>query len=96
MRTPNPCFELWFLLHFQEQTAHIERGRVQHLCRGHMPGYEKAPPCDALMPHLSEAIERAIRLENWQESRFNAGENPSTGVYRLIHLIQAKSRQNTG
>lgn len=92
----NPCFELWFLLHFQEQTAHIERGRVQHLCRGHMPGYEKVPPCDALMPHLSEAIERAIRLENWQESRFNAGENPSTGVYRLIQRIQAKSRQNAG
>jgi hypothetical protein len=27
----NPCFELWFLLHFQDQTAHIERARLQSL-----------------------------------------------------------------
>src|ERR1039457_414615 len=29
----NPCFELWFLLHFQDQTAHIDRHKVQHMCR---------------------------------------------------------------
>jgi hypothetical protein len=88
----NPCFELWFLLHFRDQTAHIERHRVQHLCREHMPGYQKAPPCDALRPHEAEATERAIQLENWQESRGNAGGNPSTGVYQLIRQIQAACR----
>jgi len=88
----NPCFELWFLLHFQDQTAHIARSHVQRLCREHMPGYEKAPDCDALMPHQDEAIERAVRLEDWQESRGNAGENPSTGVHRLIQKINAVCR----
>lgn len=44
----NPCFELWFLLHFQDQTAHIERDKVHHLCRKYMPGYQKDPPCDTL------------------------------------------------
>jgi hypothetical protein len=88
----NPCFELWFLLHFQDQTAHIERDKVQHLCRGHMPGYQKTPDCDALRPHQTEAMERAIHLENWQETRGNAGGNPSTGVYRLIQQIQAACR----
>jgi len=90
----NPCFELWFLLHFQDQTAHIERGRVQHLCREHMPGYQKVPPCEVLMPLQSKAIDRAIQLENWQASRGNAGGNPSTGVYRLIQQIHAACRQN--
>ena len=88
----NPCFELWFLLHFQDQTAHIERQKVQHLCREHMPGYQKSPLCDLMRPHQSEATQRAIRLEGWQESRDNAGGNPSTSVYRLILQIQAACR----
>jgi hypothetical protein len=88
----NPCFELWFVLHFQDQTAHIERHKVQRLCREHMPGYQKSPDCDALRPHQAEATERAIKLENWQASRDNAGGNPSTGVHRLIQRIQAACR----
>ncbi len=89
----NPCFELWFLLHFQDQTAHIERARVQRLCREYMPGYQKTPPCDALIPHQSQAIERAFQLERWQLSRLNAGGNPSTGVHRVIEQIQTAARQ---
>ena len=92
----NPCFELWFLLHFQDQTAHIERKKVQHLCRKYMPGYEKAPACDVLRPHQAEAIERAIRLDSWQETRNSAGANPSTGVHRLIQQIQAACRRSAG
>jgi hypothetical protein len=88
----NPCFELWFLLYFQDQTAHIERQRVQHLCRQHMPGYQKAPHCDAMRPHQNRAIQRAQQLETCQESRENAGGNPSTGVFRLIQEIQAACR----
>ena len=87
----NPCFELWLLLHFQDQTAHIERRAVQRLCREHMPGYRKAPPSDALIPRLNEATERAIQLENWQASRDNAAGNPSTGVYRLIQQIHTNN-----
>lgn len=88
----NPCFELWFLLHFQDQTAHIDRNTVQRLCRKYMPGYEKTPPCDTLMPSQSIAIERAIKLEAWQVSRLNPGGNPSTGVYRLIQQIRQSCR----
>jgi hypothetical protein len=88
----NPCFELWFLLHFQDQTAHIERSKVQHLCREHMPGYEKTPLCEVMRPHQAGAIGRATQLERWQESRGNAGGNPSTGVHRLIQAIQAACR----
>ncbi|MGB7758835.1 MAG: RloB family protein [Bryobacteraceae bacterium] len=92
----NPCFELWFLLHFQAQTAHIERQKVQHLCRKYMPGYEKTPDCDALRPHQASAIERATQIENWQQTRDSAGANPSTGVHRLIQQIQAACRRSAG
>ena len=86
----NPCFELWFLLHFQDQTAHIDRHKVQHMCRQHMPGYQKEPPCDVLRPHQVEATERAIQLENWQESRENAGS-----TFRTRRHISTGRRCNT-
>lgn len=89
----NPCFELWLLLHFQDQSAHIERAVVQRLCREHMPGYQKTPPCEALRPLQTGAIERAIKLDKWQTARNSAGGNPSTGVHRLIQQIQAACRQ---
>ena len=59
----NPCFELWALLHFQDQRAHIERGKVQRLCAKHMPGYEKELSYDILRSKYSEALRRAEDLE---------------------------------
>ena len=85
----NPCFKLWLLLHFQNQTAHIERGRVASLCREHMPGYKKEPRCELLTPRQEEAITRAARLDDWQSTRGNAGDTPSTGVYRLVRQVKA-------
>src|SRR3990172_166191 len=38
----NPCFELWFLIHFQDQTAHIERRSVCRKLSSHIRGYEKS------------------------------------------------------
>ena len=80
----NPCFELWALLHFQDQRAWIDRSAVQHLCRQHMPGYKKRLPCDVLHPRVDDARRRAIEL--------GQGDNPSTTVYRLVDIIrQARS-----
>lgn len=88
----NPCFELWALLHFQDQTAHIERGKVQSLCRKHMPKYEKELPCSKLMEYYPAARERASNLDQWHQSRGTQGANPSTGVYRLIAEIELHSQ----
>jgi hypothetical protein len=87
----NPCFELWVLLHFQDQSAHIERDRVQSLCRHYMPGYEKKLPCSILAPLLDEAVGRALRLAAWHETRGTTGENPSTGVHLLVERIRAEA-----
>jgi hypothetical protein len=92
----NPCFELWLLLHFQDQTAHIDGRKLQQLCGKYMPGYQKAPPCDALMQRQGGAIERAIQLEKWQALRGKAGGNPSTGVHRLIQQIRTAYRPHSG
>jgi hypothetical protein len=85
----NPCFELWVLLHFEDQRAHIERGQVQHQCREHLPRFEKEVPGETLAPLYVDAMRRARELDAWHESRGTAGENPSTGVYKLTERIKA-------
>jgi hypothetical protein len=87
----NPCFELWALLHFQDKSAHIERGKVQLLCRQLMPGYEKKLNYEALRPRYPDALKRAEDLERWHDSRNTVGANPSTMVHRLIERIIAQT-----
>lgn len=84
----NPCFELWALLHFQEQRGHIERHEVQRLCRHHMPRYDKRLPCETLLGAYQEAVHRAIALEQWHHGRGTDGNNPSTGVHKLTEIMR--------
>jgi hypothetical protein len=89
----NPCFELWLLLHFQEQRAHIERHHVQSACRGHMPEYVKEVPFELVFHHHQEAVGRAVALDKWQNSQGRPGGNPSTGVHRLTERIMQLGRE---
>ena len=88
----NPCFELWALLHFRDQRAHIERGPLHHECKQCMPGYEKRLPTSQLHPLCEDALQRARDLHQWQRTRGCDGENPSTGVYRLVEQIREAGR----
>jgi len=87
----NPCFELWALLHFQDQRAHIERRSVQRLCRQLMPGYEKKLDYAILSRKYSDALKRAEDLERWHGSRDTAGANPSTTVHKLVERIKSQA-----
>ena len=84
----NPCFELWVLLHFQEQRAHISRAKLRAACRKHLPGYEKDIPTEKLSPHYDEAVIRARNLDAWQREQGRPDANPSTGVYHLTQAIR--------
>jgi hypothetical protein len=83
----NPCFELWVLLHFQDQRAHILVRQVQRLCAKHLPEYEKKVPYAKLRPHYMVAVRRAKRLEEMHAPHVRLRGNPSTGVYRLTERI---------
>lgn len=88
----NPCFELWVLLHFQEQTASVDRHGVQRLCRQYLPRYQKDLPCEDLLPRRGLALQHAEALEKWQRERLNEGGNPSTSVHRLVErLLSARA-----
>jgi hypothetical protein len=83
---------LWALLHFRDQRAHIERGPLHHECKQYMPGYEKRLPTSDLHPRCEDALQRSRDLDQWQRTRGCDGENPSTGVYRLMEQIREAGR----
>jgi hypothetical protein len=84
----NPCFELWALLHFQEQRAHLERDKAQDALRRHLPGYDKELDFQKLHPGYGDAVRRAQALEVEAERQAAPGRNPTTGVHRLTESIR--------
>src|SRR5215213_11842726 len=89
----NPCFELWALLHFQDQTSHLERRDARSRLKRHLPDYEKALPFDRLNPGYSEAVTRAHELDRRCETDGEPGRNPSTGVHRLTERSGGAGRR---
>jgi hypothetical protein len=91
----NPCFELWILLHFRDRRAHTDRAVVQRECSKYLPDYEKAVPFAKLHPYYDDAVQRAVALDAWQQSRGRGGSNPSTGVHKLTEKIKSFGRSKT-
>jgi len=84
----NPCFELWVLLHFQDQRAYINRRKLKAECKKYLPGYRKALSTELLSPRYDEAVKRERDLDLWQQERGRQDENPSTGICKLTEAIR--------
>jgi hypothetical protein len=85
----NPCFELWALLHFQDQGAPLERGHARQLLKKHLPKYDKALPFEQMDAHYGDAVRRAKALDKRHDDIDESGANPSTSVHRLTECIRA-------
>ncbi len=76
----NPCIELWFALHFEDQTAYLSRYDAQRKSRHHLQ-CDKNLTEDArelLVNNYEIAKQRAKRLETLHKSAGRAsGANPS-------------------
>jgi hypothetical protein len=83
----NPCFELWILLHFQDQRAHQERGWIQEKCRDHLPEFIKEVPYQKVQPNYEQAVARATALFDWQVQQNRPVGIPSTAVHNLTERI---------
>lgn len=81
----NPCLELWFLLHYADQTTSITSqecvAKLKKLDGGYIKGKLQVSETIFLVKHLSEAVKRAKELSLYS--------NPSTAFYLLIEAIQA-------
>ena len=90
-----PCFEIWFLQHFEASTGAISSNTaIEKLCR-YIPEYKKSSNIFfRLEPMIDEAIKRAKHLEK-HHSELNRRaksieRNPSTEAYRLVELLKSE------
>lgn len=86
----NPCIELWFLLHFQNRTAYIERREAARLVKNELGGGKGLTPeaLDELGENFDVARGRAIQLESKHRGDGTpAPGNPSTRVWSLVDAL---------
>ena len=95
----NECFELWYLLHFQELSSPIGRKTIyerlgEHLGIKHYEGL-KGEAGKALHRRMAEnaegrkhAIRRAKKLDEEARGAFHV-QNPVTKVYRLFEALDS-------
>lgn len=80
----NPCIELWFLLHYQDQKSEISSDKCVQKYQKVSKQYKKGVLSEEEKKVLAErkdiAIKRAKKL-----LEFN---NPSTTIYRLLEMLK--------
>ena len=83
----NPCIELWFLLHYQEQKSEISSvkcvQKYQNVSKGYKKGTLSEEEKEVLAKNEDQAQERAKKLVEFQ--------NPSTTIHRLLDLLKELS-----
>lgn len=91
----NPCFEVWFLLHFKYSSGYLQDyPAVLTQLRNYLPDYEKNVDITAaLMEHTEQAVQNAEKLETYHTENGHTDlccieVNPYTGVYKLVDSIR--------
>ncbi|MEH2238030.1 RloB family protein [Nostoc sp.] len=87
----NPCFELWYLIHFQDHFAQITRDRLVNLLEKHIPDYDKSmclypTPLKSL---TEQAIQRAEKMaKQIERNELSEHSNPCcSGLAKLISSL---------
>jgi hypothetical protein len=85
----NPCFELWYLLHFEDRHEALDRSETVARLRCFLPEYDKSVDCcERLNAGQDAAIERAKGLEEQAGNQLSVAANPSTGVWRVVRELK--------
>jgi len=83
MLLSNPCIELWFLLHYKNQTANINCNsccrQMVNRNRGYRKGAIDKRLKEKLISKRDEAVKRAKGLTD--------SHNPSSTVFKLIEIL---------
>jgi hypothetical protein len=88
----NPCFELWLILHFQDQNGWLENDGARKLRRKHDGSADKGLDGAVYMPRRSTAAARAEALDRRHHDDGTAfpHDNPSSGMHRLLRSVSPK------
>jgi RloB-like protein len=86
----NPSFELWYLLHYQDQNAAIHRDETTRRLKLHLPHYDKTADLyeSDFKPYTNSAATRAGRLSgNIIRNGLESYTNPSSEIYLLARRL---------
>lgn len=86
----NPCFELWLILHFQDQGAWLDNDAACSL-RQRLDGSSgKEVDGEKYMPLVADAVRRAAALDgrHLKDGTPFPQNNPSSGMHCLITAIE--------
>jgi hypothetical protein len=88
----NPSFELWYLLHYSDQTAHIERDDVIRKLKNHVKDYDKTEEgiFELIKDNEPDAVGRAesLRRMHNKNGTDEIKANPRTTVDEVIAKIR--------
>ena len=95
----NPCFELWYLLHFEYLDRNISTKDVQNKLEKHIKSYDKSKDYfKDILFKIDVAIKNAKKLnlkhETSKTELLSVKSNPSTQVFQLVEHILETIKQN--
>jgi hypothetical protein len=82
--TSNPTFELWLLLHYQEQKSPISTDDCHMKLKKHIPNYKKGSIDNKLKLDLESRQLKAIN----RAKKLKALDNPSSQIYLFIDILE--------
>lgn len=94
----NPCFELWYILHFRDLSHQINCHDAQTLLEEHIENYSKTTDYSRILkPKKEQAVLRAERL--WHSHGLGdrvrpIQPNPSTSVHMAVKAIDYLMNRN--
>ncbi|TDV46847.1 RloB family protein [Actinophytocola oryzae] len=86
----NPCFEVWLILHFEDQTAFLNTDEAERRSRKLDGRTGKRIDGDTYMPLRAVAAKRALRLTQLHEKNATSfpRDNPSSSMCDLLAAIE--------
>lgn len=89
----NPCFELWLILHLEEQTAFLTTAEAERLSRRLDGRAGKRIDPDRYLPHRRTACLRAAILTQRHTGNHTEfpHDNPSSGMSSLLQAIEPEA-----
>jgi len=79
----NPCIELWFLLHYKNQTGSLSTQECFRELKSRNKSYKKGSIDRALKEKLDSNVEEACR----RAKKLILHENPSSNIFEFIEIL---------
>lgn len=86
----NPCFEVWLILHLQDQGAWLDSDDARRLRRRLDGSSDKGLDAARYMPLSNSASRRATELDerHRQNGTVFPDDNPGSGMHRLLRAVE--------